>query len=330
MTPANDSDWQPGCSVEMLKTRAMLRQSIREYFAGQGYLEVDTPLLSHDIVVDACLDPFHVSVDGRPMYLQTSPEAAMKRLLAAGSGSIFQITQSFRSAEQGIRHNPEFTMLEWYGVETTWRDQLSLTEQLIRSAAAAIDNQSRTPLPKQPFPVTTYREAFHRQLNIDVLTASVDELRAICAGRLSGSSIPDLRDDLLNLLLAEMIEPQLGTGGPEFLVDYPISQAALAAASEVDSRVARRFELYVDGMELCNGYQELTDAAELRRRQQVQNAQRRQRNVAELPGASQLLAAMDSGLPVCSGVALGFDRLLLWLTARTTLDECLPFPFPRA
>jgi len=330
MTRSDELDWRPGCSIEMLKTRSVLQQCIRDFFSSQQYLEVDTPLLSHDIVVDAYLDPFVVSVDGRPMFLQTSPEASMKRLLAAGSGSIFQITKSFRSAERGILHNPEFTMLEWYGVESTWRDQLSLTEQLIRSTAASIGNYHQPPLPKQPFAVTTYQAAFQRHLSIDVLSASMDELRACGATCLSGSPLPDQRDDLLNLLLAAKIEAQLGTGIPEFLVDYPISQAALAEASADDPRVARRFELYVDGVELCNGYQELTDTCELRNREDVQQAQRRQMNSPELPGAKQLLSAMDSGLPSCSGVALGFDRLLMWLTGSSSLDECLPFSIERA
>jgi len=329
MTPLDESDWRPGCSIAMLKTRAVLQQCIRDFFATQKYLEVDTPLLSHDIVVDAHLDPFVISVDGRPMFLQTSPEASMKRLLAAGSGSIFQITKSFRSAERGILHNPEFTMLEWYGVETTWRDQLRLTEQLIRSTVAAIGS-NQTPLPKQPFTVTTYQEAFERYLNIDVLSASMDDLRACGTTCLSGSPLPDQQDDLLNLLLAEKIEPQLGAGLPEFLIDYPISQAALAEASTDDAQVARRFELYVNGVELCNGYQELTDADELRHREDIQQAQRRQRNSSELPGARRLLSAMDSGLPACSGVALGFDRLLMWLTGSSSLDECLPFSIARA
>ena len=330
MTRSDELDWRPGCSLEMLKARADLQQCIRDFFSSLQYLEVDTPLLSHDTVVDVYLNPFVVAVDGRSMFLQTSPEASMKRLLAAGSGSIFQITKSFRSAEQGVLHNPEFTMLEWYGVETTWRDQLSLTEQLIRSTAASIVNKHQIPLSKEPFKVTTYQAAFRRHLSIDVLAASMDELRACGATCLSGSPLPDQRDNLLNLLLVEKIEPQLGVGTPEFLVDYPISQAALAESAADDLRVARRFELYIDGVELCNGYQELTDARELRRREGIQQAQRRQMNSSELPGARQLLSAMDSGLPNCSGVALGFDRLLMWLTGSPSLDECLPFSIARA
>ncbi len=310
----------------MLKTRSDLRQCIREFFVTQDYLEVDTPLLSGDTVIDVHLDPLVVPVDGRSMFLQTSPEASMKRLLAAGSGSIFQITRSFRSAEQGDLHNPEFTILEWYGVDTSWRDQLEVTEELIRHVAAAVNRS----LASEPFLVTTYQEAFDRYLEIDVLAASVEELQSCAATHLDASPLPDGRDDLLNLLLAEKVEPQLGNDVPEFLVDYPISQAALAEASAEDPRIARRFELYLGGMELCNGYQELTDAQELRQRESVGRTVRQQRSLSELPGAQRLLSAMDAGLPACSGVALGFDRLLMWLTGVSSIEECLPFSFERA
>lgn len=327
---STSGDWRPACTVEMLKHRELLRKCIRDFFDSQGYMEVDTPLLSHDIVIDAHLDPFEVSMGDRSMYLQTSPEAAMKRLLAAGCGSIYQVTRSFRAGERGLLHNPEFTMLEWYGAGSSWLDQLKLTEELIRSAAVRLPGPFTESLPKTSFQVTTYQQAFMRELGIDVLAASGDSLREAAAARLSVSPVPKDRDDILNLLLASEIEPHLGMESPEFLVDYPVSQAALAQVSADDPRVARRFELYVRGIELCNGYQELTDAEELRRRDSIQSIQRRNIKSACLPGAQRLLAAMESGLPACSGVALGVDRLLMLLTGASSIDECLPFPVDRA
>jgi lysyl-tRNA synthetase class 2 len=314
----------------MLQHRARLRQSIRDFFVSRSYLEVDTPSLSHDVVIDAHLDPFEVVVAGERMFLQPSPESSMKRLLAGGSGSIYQITRSFRAAEQGNLHNPEFMIVEWYGLGTSWRDQIKLTEQLIRTAADVIQGPLTELLTPDSFAVTTYRQAFEHYLGIDVLAASVDQLQECVKGQRGVSPVPEHRDDLLNLLLAARIEPQLGRGAPEFLVDYPLSQAALAEASSEDSRVARRFELYIEGIELCNGYQELTDAEELRRRDGVQQAHRRELNSSPLPGAQRLLAAMESELPMCSGVALGFDRLLMLLTGCSCIDECLPFPVDRA
>lgn len=324
------ADWRQKCSVEMLRHRARLRQNIRDFFVARSYLEVDTPLLSHDVIIDAHLDPFQVVVDGDTMFLQSSPESSMKRLLAGGSGSIYQITRSFRAAEQGTLHNPEFMIVEWYGPGTSWRDQMKLTEQLIRTAAAEIRGPLTELLTPNAFVVTTYRQAFERCLGIDVLTASVAQLQECSAGQAGVSPLPHHRDDLLNALLAAEVEPRLGRGAPEFLIDYPVSQAALAESSTEDSRVARRFELYVEGIELCNGYQELTDADELRRRDAAEMAHRRQLDSAPLPGAQRLLAAMESGLPMCSGVALGFDRLLMLLTGASCIDECLPFPVDRA
>ncbi len=326
----SSQDWRPGCSIEMLHRRASLRQCIREFFFERNYLEVDTPLLSHDTVIDAHVDPIEVSVTGNRMFLQTSPEAPMKRLLAAGSESIFQITQAFRSAERGILHNPEFMIVEWYGVGDLWRDQMAIVEQLVRAGAEEIQGPLTARLEARAFSVTTYQQAFKRQLGIDVLSASDTELRKCSAEYLCISPLPDTRDDLLNLLLVSEIEPRLGFSEPEFLVDYPVSQAALAESSPVDPRIARRFELYVDGIELCNGYQELTDADELRLREATQQADRRRLKSSEFPGARRLLAAMDSGMPTCSGVAMGFDRLLMILTGHDLLSSVLPFSVEQA
>ncbi len=333
----------------MLWLAAEIRAFSRRFFVDLEYLEVETPLLSHDVVVDAHLHPFAVSVseDAASMFLQTSPEAAMKRLLAAGSGSIFQITKSFRHGEVGQRHNPEFTIVEWYGVGTSYRDQMDLTEKLIHSLFTSLrtmEQSFRGPkLPiwtamenstlNRPFAATTYDEAFRRIVGRSVLDATTADLQALVGEKIEGwqgRELPSERDELLNLLLAECIEPKLGVEQPEFLYDYPISQAALAECNPHDERTACRFELYCNGVELCNGYQELVDADELRQREEAQNALRSTHAAEQLPGAPLMEAAMRSGLPQCSGVALGLDRLIMCLTGTNDIRVILPFPFDRA
>jgi len=310
----------------MLRKRARLRHLIRNFFDERGYLEVDTPVLSRDVVIDAHLDPISSQIAGRQMYLQTSPEAFMKRMLAAGSGSIYQITHSFRDGECGLLHNPEFSILEWYGEGTSWQEQIELTESLVRSSAAYMQSSLLTP----PFEQLTYQNAFLNYVGINPLAASDEELRNHVARRLDARNIPSDRDDLLNLLLATEIEPHLGHDAPIFITNYPASQAALAELSASDPNVAHRFELYIGGIEICNGYQELTDAAELQRRDQQQSQRRANLQSAPLPGAPRLLSAMHTGLPACSGVALGLDRLLMLLTEGANLDDVLPFPVDRA
>ena len=336
-------DWRPGCSLKMLQLRAMMLQAVRAFFADHAYLEVETPCLSRDVVLDAWLEPYEVRAGGERWFLQTSPEAFMKRLLAAGVGSIFQISRVFRSAELGARHNPEFTMIEWYGVGTTWQEQIVLTEQLVRSVCSAAGKALRcNPTDSwtvRPFDVMTYADAFRKCYGVNVFDATgVDLIRY---ARRSGVSLPESclgedTDDIRNAMLAIGIEPTLGgrdSDGrlhPAFLCDYPPSQAALAVTSDSHPKVARRFELYIDGIELCNGYQELTDPHELQRRELQQNATRVDRSLAVLPGAPRLAAAMAAGLPACSGVALGFDRLVMIAADVSDIADVLPFPEHRA
>jgi len=334
--------WKPTCDIAVLHLRAAALRAVRTFFDGRGYLEVETPLLSHDIVVDAHLEPFSTtSSDNQTLYLQTSPEAGMKRLLAADSGSIFQVTRSFRKGEQGRRHNSEFTMVEWYGVETTYHDQMQLTEDLVRSVAIVVadwhSEQTSPPLiptqlPRQPFSRTSYDTAFQMAAS-GVLDLSAAELQTLAEQHTSiGNTAQQItdRDDLLNLLLAECVEPNLGKPRPQFLCDYPISQAALAEQRDRDPRTACRFELYINGLELCNGYQELTDPTELKRRDQQQNASRSAHHSEPLPGAPRMAAAMQAGLSKCSGVALGFDRLLMSLTGCNEIAQVMPFPADHA
>ena len=333
------AEWRPSCSLLVLRARAAMLAAVREFFGRHNYLEVETPCLSRDVVVDAWLDPLRVQQSGTDWYLQTSPEAFMKRLLAAGSGSIFQVGRVFRGGELGQRHNPEFTMLEWYGVGTDWRQQVLFTEQLVCEVVAAGCRSLGREVPlwcRGQFGVTTYAEAFQRSLRLAVFDTDDSELRQAAEGR--GVILPESgmlgRDELLNLLLGFCIEPQLGQRDglefPEFLCDYPASQAALAVTTESEPRVARRFELYIRGVELCNGYQELTDPVELRSRDQLQNQKRAEGTTDILPGASGLLKAMEAGLPECSGVALGFDRLVMIAAGMDQLSDVIPFPAERA
>ena len=369
-------DFRPTASLAMLRIRASLLSALRRFFERHGYLEVETPLLSRDIVVDAHLEPFvthwrpegHSAAESVPpgagarrgveLFLQTSPEFGMKRLLAAGATAICQVTRSFRNGEVGRRHNPEFTLVEWYRAGDSHHDQMDFTESLVAELFAAASELTSCPKQKadtlqveepdpvfgqphashprsleRPFDRLTYDDAFQRFAGQRVLDLTPAELQELA--RQHGMAPPpglaaNDRDGWLNLLLAELVEPHLGTGRPVFLYDYPASQGALARRRPDDPRVAERFELYIDRIELANGYHELLDAAELRTRIQEQSAVRRREGRRDLPGESRLLAAMESGLPACAGVALGFDRLMMAAVGATSLAEVMAFPFERA
>jgi lysyl-tRNA synthetase class 2 len=341
-------DFRPSASLETLRLRAELLAELRRFFDEAGYWEVETPLLSHDVVVDAWLEPFVVPRDERnqsqaALYLQTSPEFAMKRLLAAGAQAIYQVTKAFRAHESGRLHNPEFTLVEWYRVADTHHDQMTFVEELVVRFLTKAQNLRETPtrarwsngvgVPSRPFPRLAYDEAFEKYAGSRVLSLSPPQLASLA--RVRGIKPPeslsaDDRDGWLNLLLAELVEPHLGRDVPTFLFDYPASQAALARTRSSDPPVAERFELYIGGIEICNGYHELTDPQELRERMRRQAAIRARAGLRSLPLQNRLLDAMDAGLPACSGVALGFDRLLMTALGAETIDEVLAFPFDRA
>ena len=347
---ADSRDDLPTASIETLKQRAKLISTIRSVFEGEDYFEVETPLLSADIVVDAWLEPFVASWNpnptdwgdvSAPRYLQTSPEFAMKRLIAAGADRIFQLGKVFRNGEFGQRHNPEFTMLEWYSKHANLNDLMSFTEQVVRTVIlsgsrmiALADDPKPCGLANRVaqvggFERLSYADAFLRWTGCSVLTCSMAEIRSIGDKRdlvPPPGLEPDDRDGWLNYLLAELIEPNLGRDRPTFLTHYPASQAALAKLSR-DGMTAERFELYIDGIELCNGYDELTDANLLRNRIREQTAMRSQAGLRPLPQTSRLLAAMDAGLPACSGNALGIDRLIMLALNKNNLAEVIPFPF---
>jgi len=322
--------WLPTASIDNLKRRHEITQAVRAFFLALGFWEVETPLLSRDTVVDTHLDPVPVRLswdparpnEGEPYYLQTSPEFAMKRLVAAGAEAIFQITKAFRLAEEGSQHNVEYTLIEWYRVG----DDLQAGMRLLSDLAAAVLNRGAAE-------TIRYGQLFQTHLGIDPRSSTMEELRAVAQKHnvsVPASFMNDDVDGLLELLLAELIQPKLGFDRPVILYHYPASQAALARLDEADPRVACRFELFVDGMELANGYDELLDAEILAERNRTNNAARQVLGKPSLPEESQLLEAMRAGLPACSGCALGLDRLVMAAIGAKSIDEVIPFPTRQA
>ena len=319
-------DWQPSAPFEVLRARAHLLAAIRAFFDRAGVLEVDTPALSTHTGTDPALEPLSTRLGGGNRFLHTSPEFPMKRLLAAGSGDIYQICKVFRDGERGRLHNPEFTLLEWYRLGFDHHRLMDEVESLARQLLgdAAGDGSAQR---------LSYAEAFQQHLAIDPHRASREELRGCALDMgIAGAAELDLpgRDAWLDLLLSHRIEPELGRGRMTFLYDYPASQAALARLRPGDPPLAERFELYMAGIEIANGFHELADAAEQRRRFEADQAQRRAHGRAELPVDEYLLAALEQGLPECAGVALGIDRLLMIATHARSIDQVLAFPAERA
>ncbi|MFG0332002.1 MAG: EF-P lysine aminoacylase EpmA [Maioricimonas sp. JB049] len=338
---AGDGRCVPSADLVTLRRRAQLTQSVRAFFDRHGYWEVETPLLSRDICVDAWIDPFRLEGagdDDSTLYLQTSPEFTMKRLLVAGADAIWQLTRSFRQGETGRYHNPEFAILEWYRVGDDHHDQMTFVEALVRHVAARAVELGAETAPSgwmaKPFRRLRYDDAFAEFAGSSVLELETDALAELA--RRHDLVVPESlrpgagdRDDWLNLLLAEVVEPALADEGGVFLYDYPASQAALAKVSPGPPAVAERFELYLEGIEICNGYPELTDADELARRMRQQSERRAAAGMPALPVESRLLQAMQVGLPDCAGVALGLDRLVMWALGVESLAELIPFPFDR-
>lgn len=325
MAPLSPPDWRPTATLAALRRRAELLARTRDFFAERGVLEVETPLLAAAPASDPHLEALATSprvTGGRPLYLQTSPELAMKRLLATGSGPIYQLGRAFRDGERGRRHNLEFTILEWYRPGFDHHRLMDEVEELLSAT-----------LGTGPGERLTYHEAFLRHLDLDPLTAGTAEV-ARCAAKVGLAEVrglpPDDLDGWLGLLFAHAVEPHLGHRGPTFVHAYPASQAALARLDPEDERVAHRFEVFVAGVELANGYHELADAAEQRRRFEADNAERRRRSLPEVPVDERLLAALAAGLPPCAGVALGFDRLVMLAAGVDDIAEVIAFPVERA
>jgi lysyl-tRNA synthetase class 2 len=298
-------NWQPTASLEALKKRANIIRAIRCFLDTRGVLEVDTPLLMPSIGTDVTLVPFQVDHH----YLQTSPEFALKRLVAAGSGDVYQLGKAFRNEEKGRYHNHEFMILEWYRVG--W----NLTELMIE-----MDTLLQTVCGWPKAEIWTYQALFQQYVGFCPHTVSLAFLRDFLAPQANAATWT--RDDCLQAILATF-EPQLGQAQPLMLTDYPASQAALAKTKPLTPTcyVAERFEVYYKGIELANGYHELTDANEQRRRFQEDNDQRAVLGLPQLPVDEKLIQAIETGFPACSGVALGVDRLIMLALGKERLSE---------
>jgi lysyl-tRNA synthetase class 2 len=322
--------WQPSTTIPQLRQRALVLEQIRDFFRDRNLLEVDTPIMSHCGVSDPHIDsiPVAYTPDGaassQTMWLMSSPEYAMKRLLAAGSGSIFQIAKAFRNGEAGRRHNPEFTLLEWYRVGFD-------LESLMQEVAALVDRVLEPKLGLLQWHYWSYREAFARVLKLDPHAATDAELRA-CALAHVDIHMDDAtpRDTWFDLLMSHCIEPVLPPAC--FIYDYPASQAALArlGVDEQGAAIARRFEVYINGVELANGYQELTNAKEQKQRFWADNQARQVLHKTPMSADQRLIEALHSGLPDCSGVALGIERLLMLALGEADIASVMAFNHPRA
>lgn len=312
-------NWEPTAALSALQARAELLERLRAFFKQRNVLEVDTPLLASAPVTDPAIDAF--SVRQAELFLQTSPEYAMKRLIASGSGPIYQICKAFRCGEQGRRHNPEFTMLEWYRPDFTLSALMEEVAALLHSVLGA-----------RPVKVYDFADLFARELQLDLFTATRAELCAL-AESLHGIAAASLdRDAAINLLFSHDIEPRLGRNEYSFVQHFPPTQAALArlGRDRQGREVALRFEVFIDGVELANGYDELRDAAEQQRRFERDLALRREQGNFAPPLDERLLAALAKGLPPCAGVALGLDRLLMLQLGINEIAGVIAFPTDRA
>lgn len=320
------SSWEPSASIEQLRARAAILKFIRDFFAARSVMEVETPLMCHTSVTDPFIQSIpalfqrHPTKDEERYYLQTSPEYAMKRLLAAGSGSIYQITKAFRQGEISRLHNPEFTMLEWYRLDFNHH-------QLMDEMDALLQLILQTPQATR----TTYQSLFQTYLSIDPLASSITDLAACAKAHHIdvAAEITDC-DTWLDILMTHCIEPNMGETAPVFVYDFPASQAALARLSPTDPRVASRFEVYFHGIELANGFHELQNAHEQRHRFEKNVRERKRLGLTELPIDEHFIAALTHGLPNCAGVALGIDRLVMMALRQPNIQTVLSFDFSRA
>jgi lysyl-tRNA synthetase class 2 len=314
--------WRPTASIGTLEVRAGMLRAAREYFAATRALEVETPTLSAAAVTDVHIASVEARAVRRTRYLHTSPEYAMKRLLAAGCGDIWQICRVYRDGESGRWHNPEFTLIEWYRLGIDHHALMNDVERLINTTltpARQFDRAERL----------TYSEAVQLHAGVDAL----DDALPVLIARLESAEVEvphwlrQDRDGCLDLIMSVLVGPRLGHDRLTFIYDYPASQASLARTR---GRVASRFEAYMDGIELANGFHELADANEQRARFTQDLRERSARGLPPMPIDENFLAALGQGLPECSGVALGFDRLVMCATGARHIDEVLAFPFHRA
>lgn len=317
--------WRPTATHAALRRRAEMLETAREFFKSRGVLEVETPILSAAAVSDPQIESLATQIAGLPgrRYLCPSPEYAMKRLLASGSGDIYQICKVFRDAERGRWHNTEFTMIEWYRIGLDDEALMDEVESLVGRLLAA--TRILKPAERQ-----TYAAALRRHAGVDAFSSSDAELLEAAARHGITCEAHLDRDAKLDLLMGLIVGPKLGRENPCFICDYPASQAALARLKPGEPRVAARFELYLDGLELANGFHELVQPEEQRARFLQDLALRRSRGQVQPPLDENLLAALENGMPDCAGVALGFDRLVAIALGADRLADAMSFDIGNA
>jgi lysyl-tRNA synthetase class 2 len=322
------SDWHPTATPDAILLRARLNAAIRAFFAERGVLEVETPILSAAGNTDPNIASFSLEFSGRTdgaprtRWLRTSPEFALKRLLATGVGDCYELGRVFRDGEAGGRHNPEFTMLEWYRVGWDHQRLIGETAGLVDMALALVGR--RATLRR-----IAWRDLYHERLGLDPHSAGVEALQAALGDvRIDPDGVT--RDDWLDLLLTHRLQPGFARDELLAVYDYPASQAALSRIRDGDPALAERFEMYLGPLELANGYHELTEPREQRTRFERDVAVRAQRGAPQPPIDERLLSALASGLPRCAGVALGIDRLSMAMIGARGIQEVLAFPFDRA
>jgi len=324
------TSWQPSASFEALRLRARLNAAIRAFFAERGVVEVETPVLSVAGNTDPNIASFSLEFSGRTdgaprtRWLRTSPEYPLKRLLAAGFGDCYELGRVFRDGEAGGRHNPEFTMLEWYRVGWDHRRLVDETAALVNAALALVGRNAQLTL-------VSYHDLYRQQLGLDPAAASEAELcNALGDVLIDPEGLT--RDDWLDLLMTHRLQPAFPGDQLLALYDYPASQCALARIRRDDGAVpvAERFELYLGPLELANGYHELADAAEQGARFEQDLQRRRKRDDAQPPRDENLLQALASGFPACAGVAMGVDRLMMAMLGTARIADVLAFDFAKA
>ncbi len=310
-----DKLWEPSATISALRTRAKIYKTIRDFFESRNVLEVETPILGRAATIDPFIESLTTKVMGERYYLQTSPEFFLKRLLASGSGDIYSLGKVFRQGERGRRHHPEFTMLEWYRV--SW-DEHQLMDEVADLILAFMPDLSVSKI--------SYGEIFLQYLSVNPYQASFDQLKTVATSRIDIAFDVDDKSNCLDLLMTHCVEPLLPKG-LVFIYDYPAEQAALArlGTNNQGDSVARRFEAYLNGMELANGYFELTDAVEQKKRFEKDSDYRIKNNLPEVPYDNQLIAALECGMPDCAGVALGIDRLLMLMCDTDNIRDVMSF-----
>lgn len=320
-------NWKPTANTKALHMRARLNAQIRKFFTDRGVLEVETPILSQAGNTDNHIESFQLEFSGpksagpAQRWLRTSPEFALKRMLAAGVGNCYELGRVFRNGESGRLHNPEFTMLEWYRIGWTHHQLMDECAELVKDALRLAGRSAS-------IRESSFRQLYQDHLGLDPLTASEAELRApLAVFDISAEGLS--RDDWLDLLMTHMIQPSIPANRILMIYDYPKSQAALARIRQGDVPVAERFEVYLGPIELANGYRELNDADEQRDRFERDLSRRQKRGAVRPPIDECLLAALPA-LPDCAGVALGVDRLLMAMLGSDRLGDAMAFPFDRA